>query len=109
MRELAEWDTFYVILGGAAGALIGLQFVVLTLIAEKPSRGSAQATGAFTTPTIVHFSAALLLSMLLRAPWHALAPAAALWAMVGLAGVVYVAIVARRMRAQSAYRPQFED
>jgi len=109
MRELAEWDTFYVILGGAAGALIGLQFVVLTLIAEKPSRGSAEASGAFTTPTIVHFSAALLLSMLLRAPWHALAPAAALWAMVGLAGVAYVAIVARRMRAQPAYRPQFED
>jgi len=37
MSELAEWDSFYVIVGGAAGALIGLQFVVMTLIAEKPS------------------------------------------------------------------------
>jgi len=30
MRELAEWDSFYVIVGSAAGALIGLQFVVMT-------------------------------------------------------------------------------
>ena len=36
MAEFREWDSFYVILGGAAAALIGLQFVVLTLIAERP-------------------------------------------------------------------------
>ncbi|PYR18792.1 MAG: hypothetical protein DMF98_25350 [Acidobacteria bacterium] len=36
MSEFAEWDSFYVIVGSAAGALIGLQFVVLTLIAERP-------------------------------------------------------------------------
>jgi hypothetical protein len=29
--------------------------------------------------------------------------------MLGLVGVVYVAIVARRMRVQTAYSPQFED
>ena len=34
MSELAEWDSFYVIVGSAAGALIGLQFVVIRLIAK---------------------------------------------------------------------------
>ena len=29
MSEYAEWESFYVIVGAAAGALIGLQFVVL--------------------------------------------------------------------------------
>ena len=29
MPEFAGWDSFYVIVGSAAGALIGLQFVVL--------------------------------------------------------------------------------
>ncbi len=29
-----EWETFYLIVGTTAGALIGLQFVVLTLISE---------------------------------------------------------------------------
>ena len=29
-----EWESFYVIVGSTAGALTGLQFVVLTLISE---------------------------------------------------------------------------
>jgi hypothetical protein len=58
-----------VIVGSAAGALIGLQFVVMTLIAERPPLRAAEAGAAFATPTIVHFGAALLLSALLRAPW----------------------------------------
>ena len=62
MHELAEWESFYVLVGGAAGALIGLQFVVMTLIAERPPLRAAEASNAFGTPTIVHFSAALLLS-----------------------------------------------
>jgi len=36
MAEFAEWESFYVIVGGAAGALIGLQFVVITLLADRP-------------------------------------------------------------------------
>ncbi len=109
MPELAEWDTFYVILGGAAGALIGLQFVVVTLIANRPTRGAAEAGGAFSSPTIVHFSAALLLSLLVRVPWRAMSPLAIVWGIVGVLGGAYVALVARRMRLQAAYRPQIED
>jgi hypothetical protein len=37
MSDLAAWDSFYVIVGSAAGALIGLQFVVVTLIAQRPT------------------------------------------------------------------------
>jgi hypothetical protein len=109
MGELAEWDTFYVIVGSATGALIGLQFVVVTLIADKPGLRSAEAGAAFATPTIVHFCAALLLSALLRAPWHTTAVPATLWGLVGLAGAIYVLIVAWRMRRQTAYRPVIED
>ena len=72
MSELAAWDSFYVIVGSAAGALIGLQFVVMTLIAERPRVRAAEAGAAFATPTIVHFSAVLLLAALLRAPWPAI-------------------------------------
>jgi hypothetical protein len=109
MPELAEWDSFYVIVGSAAGGLIGLQFVVMTLIAERPPLRVAQTGPAFATPTIVHFGAALLLSALVRVPWHAIAPAAVLWGLVGLSGAGYVAIVTRRMRRQADYRPVFED
>jgi len=109
MSEIARWDTFYVIVGSAAGALIGLQFVVLTLIAERPLEGAEQAGAAFGSPTIVHFSAVLFLSALLHVPWHGIAVVAAVWGLMGLGGVVYSVIVARRMRTQTAYKPVLED
>ena len=109
MSELAKWDSFYVIVGSAAGALIGLQFVVLTLIAERPPAGAADAGAAFGSPTIVHFGAVLFLSALLHVPWQTITIAAVLWGVLGLGGIVYAVIVARRMRNQVAYKPIFED
>jgi hypothetical protein len=105
MPELDEWESFYLIVGGAAGALIGLQFVVMTLIAEKPPVRTAESSAAFGTPTIVHFSAALLLSAVLRAPWQTITSLAVLWGLAGLGGVTYSAVVVRRMRKQSTERP----
>ena len=110
MSELADWNSFYVIVGSSAGALIGLQFVVITLIAGRPiARGEAQAGDAFTTPSVVHFGVVLLLSAIRSAPWDGIGTVAVLWGLVGLSGVVYVVVVARRLRAQTAYQPVFED
>jgi hypothetical protein len=109
MAELAEWESFYVIVGSAAAALIGLQFVVMTLIADRPHIATQEAGAAFASPTIFHFSVVLLLSAILRAPWHAISSVAAIWGFVGFAGLAYGAIVVRRMRAQKTYQPDFED
>jgi hypothetical protein len=71
MTALAEWESFYVIVGSSAGALIGLQFVVMTLMAEMPlGPGTAQAGEAFGTPNVIHFGAALLISAVMSVPWH---------------------------------------
>lgn len=40
----------YVIVGSSAGALIGLQFVVMMLIAERPVLRAGEAGAAFGTP-----------------------------------------------------------
>ena len=109
MAALAKWGTFYQIVGSAAAALMGLQFVVLTLIAERPSLRVAEASAAFGTPTTVHFSTALLLSALLCVPWPDPIFAAVVWGAIGVYGVAYVLIVFRRMRTQTAYQPEFED
>jgi hypothetical protein len=109
MTALTGWGNFYVILGSSAGALIGLQFVVITLIAEMPLAGMTQASSAFGFPTIVHFGAVLLLSAVLSVPWSGIAGAAIIWGFLGISGVVYEIIVARRMRVQTAYQPEFED
>jgi hypothetical protein len=109
LPDLAEWSSFYVIVGSASGALIGLQFVVMTLLAERPPVDAAAAGAAFASPTIVHFGVVLLLAALLNAPWRSITPMAALWGLLGAGGVVYALVVARRMRKQGAYRPGPED
>jgi hypothetical protein len=110
MHPFAGWEDFYVIVGSSAGALIGLQFVVMTLLTDLPFKESQlQAGHAFGTPTIVHFSAVLLLAGVMCAPWRGMAPASHLWGVLGLSGLVYCAVVLRRMRQQTAYRPEFED
>ena len=110
MTQLGGWENFYVIVGSSAGALIGLQFVTITLIAGMPIvSGQEQAGSAFATPTIIHFTAVLVLSAMLSAPWHEVANVALLWGLFGLVGIVYQIIVTRRMRMQTVYKPQFED
>jgi hypothetical protein len=51
----------------------------------------------------------LLLSAIINAPWDGVGAVALLWGGVGLSGIVYSVVVARRMRAQTAYQPVFED
>lgn len=110
MTSLTEWQNFYMIAGSSAGALIGLQFVVLALIANTPrSWDLAQAGEAFSTPTIVHFATVLFLAAAMCTPWHRIVPVAVVWGAVGIAGFVYGVIVTRRLRRQSAYKPEFED
>jgi hypothetical protein len=74
MTALAGWQNFYVIVGSSAGALIGLQFVVMSLIATMTmARVDPQAAGAFATPTIIHFGT-VLACRVLSAPWDGSAP-----------------------------------
>jgi hypothetical protein len=109
MTPLSEWENFYVMVGSAAGALIGLQFVVMTLVANRLPNGAPEALSAFGTPTIVHFEFVLLLSAVLCAPWHEIGTIAFVWGLMGLGGIVYAVVVARRMRVQTTYQPVLED
>jgi hypothetical protein len=106
---LADWGSFYVIAGSVAGALIGLQFVVMALIADAPGRAAGPEIAAFGTPTVIHFCAALLVSALLSAPWTWLLGLQSTLVACGIAGVLYVAIVIRRARRTRQYRPEMED
>ena len=98
-----------VILGSAAGALIGLQFVVMTLIAEKPSGVTPEAGRAFATPTIVHFCFCLLIAALVRVPWPDLAVGAYSGGAAGLCGLAYMAVTVFNMRRQNLLSARLED
>ncbi|HKO17038.1 MAG TPA: hypothetical protein VJU87_12425 [Gemmatimonadaceae bacterium] len=109
LAPLAHWESFYVIVGSSAGALTGLQFVVIALVADVKMRSSSTQIDAFATPTIVHFGAALFLAAALSVPWGSLAPLAVLLGVAGVAGLAYTWIVIRRARRQTGYAPVFED
>lgn len=106
---LAAWENFYIIVGSSAGALTGLQFVVIALIADSDTQATFAEISAFGTPTIVHFCAVLLLSALLSAPWPTLLPAGIAVTLCGVAGVAYTFGVMYRARQQRGYEPILED
>jgi hypothetical protein len=106
---LSAWESFYVIVGSSGAALIGLQFVVLTLIADRRHYASADSLSAFGTPTVVQLAGALLVSALMSAPWPSFAPLSVALATCGIGGLAYGAIVIRRARRQTTYRPVLED
>ena len=111
---LAGWTDFYLITGGAAAALTGLQFVVQTLLASEPVRpiGGNDPEGgiaAFSSPTIVHLSLALVVSSLLCVPWPGYQSLRVVLALLGAGALGYTINVLRRARAQQSYAPVFED
>ena len=106
---IAAWENFYVIVGSSAGALTGLQFVVIALIAESRVSGTMREIRAFGSPTIVHFCGSLLISAILSAPWRTLHAAGVALAICGAAGVVYALNVIRHARLQTGYQPDAED
>ena len=109
LAPIAGWESFYVIVGSSGAALIGLQFVVMALIADIRVRSSHATIGAFGTPTIIHFGTALLISTIMSAPWQHLAAVAWALRVVGLAGVLYAVLTAVRATGQEGYKMVWED
>lgn len=104
-----SWESFYVIVGSSAGALTGLQFVVMALIADQPRRTSEDMIGAFGTPTIVHFCVVLVLSAILSAPWPTLTGPSWLLSVAGAVGLVYGIVITARTGRTEGYKPVLED
>jgi hypothetical protein len=109
LSALAHWANFYVIVGSAAGALTGLQFVVMALVAQKQLADSMQNIRAFGTPNVVHFCAALLISAIMTAPWDALSYLGICLGTFGTAGFAYALMVIRHARAQTSYSADAGD
>ncbi len=108
---LSSWQNFYMIVGTAAATLTGLMFVAITLIVGIETHVTTLNAGieAFNTPTIVHFCAVLLIAGILSAPWQAYAIVSLLLGLLGLGMVLYLIIVAQRMRRVPGYQTPFKD
>ena len=109
LSPLAGWENFYVIVGSSAGALTGLQFVVMALIAESRAPGSMLEVRAFGSPTLAHFCAALVISAIASAPWHSAAQMGIAFAVCGAVAGAYALSAIRHARRQTGYAPDAED
>jgi hypothetical protein len=106
---MADWASFYMIVGSSAAALIGMQFVVMTLIAARPRHPTEEAFAAFATPTVVHLTVALVASAVMSAPWRSVSSASIALLAFGVGGVVFGGIVIRRVRRQTFYETLWQD
>jgi hypothetical protein len=107
---LPAWSNFYVIAGSSAAALTGLMFVVITLVrGEEQSQVRHDGIATFSTPTVMHFCAALFVSAILCAPWRSLVYVAVIVGLVGSYGVLYLAGVARRAKRLTKYTADVDD
>jgi hypothetical protein len=109
MKLLEGWDNFYVILGSAAAALIGLTFVVIALLSDGRRTNRAGLEG-YIKPTIVHFGCVLAYAAYLSMPGHTVFTVSLGLGAVGLGTVLYSAMVARNVRRfATEYVPLLAD
>lgn len=106
---LREWQTFYMIVGSAAAALTGLQFVVIALNTRTTSKAQLESVEAFGTPTVVHFCAVLTIAALNTIPRHSAVSLSLSTVMLGLAGLIYAIATALRAGRQTGYTPVLSD
>jgi hypothetical protein len=105
-----EWDNFYLLIGGAAGALIGLMFVVATLTADFASKRIAEGSRVYISPIVFHFSVVLLVSAMTAVPDLAPAAVGVLLLLFAVVGFVYaVMITIRILRRFGETNPDLSD
>jgi hypothetical protein len=90
LEELHAWHEFYFLLGTSAAALTGLMFVVVSINPENISRSPEERFRAFTTPTMVFFTTALVVSAVLLVPDLPVRPLASLLGLIGVLGLAYL-------------------
>jgi hypothetical protein len=105
----APWETFYVIVGSAGGALTGLLFVVVALAADRTTPATERGLGAFTTPSVFHFVLVMALSALVTMPRRGLASLGVLLGLCAVVGGVVTVMAVRRIMTFDQYKPVAED
>jgi len=85
-------------------------FVVITLVrGEEATQVRHDGIAAFSTPTVMHFCLALLVSAVLCAPWSSLIYASVIVGLVGCYGIAYILRVAFRTKGLTRYTADLED
>lgn len=106
-----QWEAFYLLVGGGAGALIGTMFVVATLMADLEASRMSRGAQIYITPVVVHFGAVLIISILTAVPHLSTDLLGAILGIGALAGVIYTCLTAYRLMKGDwdLYKPDLSD
>ena len=98
LAELLDaWHDFDLLIGTAAATLVGLMFVAASIGASVFTEKNRAAMKAFISPTVVHFTAVLVVAIVSLIPSHDWPALAGLLALVGIPGAVYSANLWRQL------------
>jgi len=97
VESLARWHDFYALIGTASATLVGLTFVTASIGAGFFSAGRKIGMQSFLSPTIVHFTAILIVCLIAIAPSGPGNSIGFLLFCVGLAGLGYCGWIWLRM------------
>jgi len=99
------WDSFYLLIGGAAGALIGLLFVVVTLTTGLEKSQAMRGAQVYMTPTVFHFAVVLSISAMTAVPHLPARVAAGVVGGLAVLGFLYALNVCRMVRKPTMPEP----
>ena len=105
------WDSFYLLIGGGAGAFISTMFVVATLTADLDASRMTYGRQVYISPVVFHFGVAFVVSVLTAIP-HLSRDALGLFLALGSAlGLGYSVTTAMRLIKLDweEYKPDLSD
>jgi hypothetical protein len=106
---LRAWHDFYVLVGTASATLVGLMFIAASVGAQIFKEENRGAMEAFISPTVVHFSTTLFVSILATVPVSSGLPLAALFLTLGLAGFAFSLRVWFQLLVRRSYKVDLID
>src|SRR6266478_9483526 len=94
---LHGWENFFYLIGSAAGALIGIMFIVITLTAGHEPRRVSRGAPVYVTPIVFHFSVVLVVSAIAEVTGLVLPAMAVLLGASAIAGLAYSTLTTIRL------------
>ena len=91
------WDSFFLLIGGAAGALIGLMFVVTTLTSNLEREERLRGASLYFSPIVFHFVMVMVVSGVALAPRLHPAHLATAFGVCAITGAVHLGLVSARI------------
>jgi hypothetical protein len=85
---LRDWQTFYLLVGGASAVLIGLLFIAISLALDLSINAAHEDVRVFVTPAVVHFAIVLFISAFCVMPIHQGGILGVLVLLLGVIGLV---------------------